>query len=968
MLGCAVVGALLVWGVEGRAEVQVSFARDVRPIFNKHCVSCHGGVKRAGEISYTRPETVIARKPEEKKPIHPGKPEASELMRRITSKDPEKRMPPPSHGGALEADQIETLRRWIAQGGSWEAHWSFVPPKDPGLPAPKGAHWARNGLDRFILARLETEGLAPSPPAARAVWLRRVSLDLIGLPPSLEEQQEFEADPSDLAFEKAVDRLLASPAFGERWASVWLDLARYADSTGFEKDPARTIWPWRDWVIRALNQNMPFDQFTLRQLAGDLLPEATLDDYVATAFHRNTQNNTEGGTDDEEYRIAAVLDRVNTTFEAWQGVTFKCTQCHAHPYEPIEHREYYEVYSIFNQTQDWDLREEYPLLRAPVERTNFASAAVMDRAIFRLRRAEFEAGAELKRQDQQQWQTLRPLKAGSTHGTRLAIRPDGEIRTEGTVAHFSRFTLEMELPAAPAPLTAFRLEAMPLDPEKARFTPEMGFVVSRIRVAIIATNQPFESVEAGKPLLGEIALAQAFGDEAQPFRDCATVLGGEKGGWGPLPRMMGPRTLVVVPAEPVRVDPGFRLAVILYHDEGPGDFAALVMKRFRLDASTNPAWTAMVQSAESKERKQELTRLVKERVAISAVEMPFMVEVEPQFHRATAVFVRGNWLDKGPEVTAAVPRIFAQLPTNRPPDRLAFAQWLMSADNPLTARVTVNRFWEQLFGCGIVETLEDFGSSGQPPVNQDLLDHLAVRFQRDLHWDVKALLREMVLSAAYRQDAHVTADKLAKDPRNRLVSRGPRTRLSAEMVRDQALCLSGLLSGKMYGPPVMPPQPDGIWRAAYSSEKWTTSTGEDRFRRAVYTYVRRTAGYPSFQTFDTPSRDICTARRLRTNTPLQALVTLNDPVYLEASAAFGKRMRTEGGASAVERIRWGLEMATGVKSTSGDVEDLLELYEQALSSVVEAAKDSAHPAEPPEVYALSTVASAILNLDAVLTR
>jgi hypothetical protein len=375
-----------------------------------------------------------------------------------------------------------------------------------------------------------------------------------------------------------------------------------------------------------------------------------------------------------------------------------------------------------------------------------------------------------------------------------------------------------------------------------------------------------------------------------------------------------------------------------------------------------------VQGDRFKERRKELAKLVQDRAGIKAVEMPLIVEMEPQFHRVTALFLRGNWLDKGAEVTAGVPRLFAPLDTNLPPDRLAFAQWLVREDNPLTARVAVNRLWEQIFGVGIVETLEDFGSSGQGPVNQALLDYLAVHFQRDLHWDVKRLLREMVLSSSYRQDARTTPEKLAKDPRNRWVSRGPRTRLSAEMVRDQALAISGLLSTKMFGPPVMPPQPEGIWRAAYSSEKWVTSAGDDKFRRAVYTYVRRTAGYPSFQTFDTPSRDICTARRLRTNTPLQALVTLNDPVYLEAAAAFAKRLQIEGGATPEERIRLGFEMASGAKPAATDVEVLLTLYRQALELAKERGAEPARLAESPELYALTAVASTILNLDAVLTR
>ena len=945
---------------------EIQFAQEVRPIFNKHCISCHGGVKRAGGISFIIRDSLIGKKPQPV--IVPGKPEESVLIQRVTSTDPKKRMPPPEHAAALSAEQIEVLRRWISQGALWEPHWALVPPKAPVIPRPKGDQWCRGSLDRLILARLESAGLEPAREASRSEWMRRVSFDLTGLPPSLDDVRGFEADTGVDAHEKVVDRLLASPAFGERWATVWLDMARYADSMGFEKDSARTIWPWRDWVIRAFNQDMPFDQFTIRQLAGDLMANATLEDRIATGFHRNTQNNSEGGTDDEEYRVAAVLDRVNTTFEAWQGLTFKCAQCHAHPYEPIEHKEYFQVLSVFNQTRDWDLREEFPLIKVPQEQAEFGAAARLDLDISKLRRAEFADAQKLGVAGSDNWSGLMPVAASSTHGTRLVHRPDGEIRTEGTVAHYSRFTVELNPPAGDAPLTALRLEVSPIDASKARLTPEMGFVVSFIRLAVVTSNQPIESVEAAKPMTGEVVLSHAFGDEAEPFGDVNAVLSPDKGGWGALPRMIGKRSIVVVPAEPLKVPPGARLVVVIYHDEGPGDFAALVMTRFRLAGSTDPGWSAMVREEGFKARRKELAELNKERASIQSVEMPVISEVEPQFQRATAMFVRGNWLDKGAEVSPGVPQLYPPPGSTNRLDRLGFARWLVQEDNPLTARVAVNRFWEQLFGVGIVETLENFGSSGEAPSNPELLDHLAVRFQRDLKWDIKKLLKDIVLSATYRQEARATQEKLAKDPRNRLISRGPRTRLTAEMIRDQSLALSGLLSKKMYGRPVMPVQPEGIWRAAYSSEKWVVSPGEDRFRRAIYTYVRRTAGYPSVVAFDSPSRDVCTARRLRTNTPLQALVTLNDPAHLECAKALALRMQKEGGRTAADQIRRGLELATGAKAVGADVDALLSLYGQALDLARKSPEDTVKLDASPEVYAMTIVASTILNLDAVLTR
>lgn len=953
------------------AADEVSFAREIRPILNQHCVGCHGGVKRAADISFIVRERVVALDPaDNKKPIRPGDPAGSELIRRVTSAVPSERMPPPEHGPALSGGDIEKLRRWIEQGAQWEDHWAFAAPSLPPVPQVNGS-WPRSDLDKFVLVRIVAAGLEPSPPASASAWLRRVSFDLIGLPPTLEELNEFEADPSLAAREAVVDRLLASPRFGERWASVWLDLARYADSMGFEKDPHRPIWPWRDWVIRALNQNMPFDEFSIRQLAGDLLPGATLEDALATAFHRNTQANTEGGTDDEEYRIAAVLDRVNTTFEVWQGITFRCAQCHAHPYEPIEHAEYYQVMAFFNNTRDWDLSPEFPLLSVPVNEADNASAQEMDRRTSVLRRADFFAGAQVA-SNASQWLPLLPAKAESTHGTRLMITPDGEVRTQGTVAHSSRFTVEVPVSPQSAPIAAIRLEALPFDPAKALLSPEGGFVVSRFRAALpgsLNTNKIASAENKDDPPLeGEITFCCAFGDEAEPFRDTDSAIRPDREGWGAWPRMNRPRSIVFVPDSPIQVPAEGVLRFVIYHDEGAGDAAALVMNRFRLSYSSDGEWSSLLADVEFQKRRAELKELASRRGAIKSTSVPVLRENEATQARPTAVFVRGNWMDKGEEVRPGVPQVYHVAAAQAPADRLGFARWLFAENNPLTARIVVNRYWEQLFGKGLVETLEDFGSSGLPPSNPELLDHLAVRFQREMKWDTRRLLRELVLSAVYGQQAHSSPELMERDPRNLLLARGPRTRLSAEMVRDQALAVSGLLSVKMYGPPVMPPQPDGIWRAAYSGEKWTTSEGEDRYRRAIYTYIRRTAGYPSYQTFDAPSRDICTARRLRTNTPLQALVTLNDPVYVEAAVALARRMKDGGGPELENQIRHGCLLTTSQQPAAADLHDLVELHGLALASYRTHPESAARLADSAELAALVVVASTILNLDSALTR
>ncbi|HEX5220597.1 MAG TPA: PSD1 and planctomycete cytochrome C domain-containing protein [Verrucomicrobiae bacterium] len=955
----------------------VDFARDVRPIFNKNCVGCHGGVKRAGKISFIYRDVVVATNAADEKVIHPGDPEHSEFIRRITTTDEEDRMPPAEHGPRLSEKEIALLREWVRQGAAWKEHWAWIKPVAPAVPKISKPKWVRQPLDAFVLAKLDSEKLKPSAEADRIQWLRRVSFDLTGLPPTPEEAKAFVADKSPQAHERVVDRLLASPRFGERWASPWLDAARYADSMGFEKDPLRTVWPYRDWVIRALNDGMPFDQFTVKQLAGDLLPEASLDDQIATTFHRNTQLNTEGGTDDEEYRLAAVIDRVNTTWEVWQGTTMRCVQCHSHPYEPIKHEEFYRSLALFNTTRDWDLPDDSPTLRVPLSETDFTRARQLDQSISKLRREEFDARGRLFNTSNG-WIALAPDRATATKGTQLVIQTNqaagNEIRTVGTVATFSQFTIEIPLPEHLSRLSALRIQVLPDDPDKARLTPEKGFILTQLRAVLLANSGlsgedgSTNEVPSTNSLPGEIKFVHCFGDEAEPAQDDDAAVRADKSGWGANPRLTEVRRAVFVPAESTEITPGSRLKLIVSHEQGANDSAALVARRVRLDATASEDWIRFVQSRQFKDGRKELARLRKERDAISNVKVPVMREQETAFRRPTAVFERGNWLAKGETVKPGVPALFKSAQGTDPDDRLALARWLVSPENPLTARVTVNRIWSELFGFGLVETVEDFGSSGPPPVNQALLDQLALRFQNELGWSLKKLLREVVLSATYRQDGRVTRALEARDPQNRLLARGPRTRLSSEMVRDQALAVSGLLSDKMFGPPVMPPQPDGIWDIVYSGAKWETAKGEDRYRRALYTFLRRTAAYPSYLTFDSPSREVCVTRRIKTNTPLQALVTLNDPVYVECAVALAGRMRREGGADLRKQISSGYELATGRAPTKEALRALQELHKTSLARYQADPDLAGKLAGTPEESALALVANAVLNLDDSLTK
>ena len=976
----------------------VDFARDIKPLLNKHCTACHGGVKQASNLSLVYHSKVLEPAKSGKIPVVPGNLDKSELIARITTTDDDEVMPPPKHGKRLPEHDIQLFKDWISQGAPWDEHWTFVKPKPPTLPDLKDKSWPKQSLDAFVLAKLESEGLKPSPEADRAQWLRRVSLDLTGLPPTPEEVSSFATQNS--SFESVVDRLLRSPAFGERWASVWLDLSRYADSQGYEADKPRIIWPYRDWLIRALNADMPFDQFAIKQLAGDLLPKATLDDRIATAFHRNTPTNSEGGTDDEEFRVVAVVDRIATTWRTFQGVTFNCVQCHSHPYDPIEHGEFYNFMAFFNTQKDWDLPEDEPKLRVPLKDGDFAKAQHLDDQMLALRSAK--VNEMLQRSESAKWKSLQPSAVQSSGQTKLITKKaeDGitDVVAQGTVSHYSVFTIDAPVPTGTKKLTALKMDALPLDPVKAKSTAELGYVVSLLRAIVVtpeteanifaATSVPPEqeldvavNASAKKKVSsppapkgvpnppaqpGEITFTYALGDEADPVFDAQTTLNADKGGWGANPRMTHTRRLVLIPSKPVELPANAKLRIIMRHDEGGFGYAPLVTNRSRFAISDSDEWTNYASSKAFTDREAQLVKLDKDRSAIANALMPVMEEQDAHLKRQTATFVRGNWLDNGEAVEPTIPAVFGSMPKSNDPARLALAKWMASDKNPLTARVAVNRFWEQLFGTGIVETLEDFGSSGQAPSNQALLDHLAVRFQTDLGWSMKKLLREIVLSATYRQSAKTSPELRERDPHNRLLARGPRTRLTAEMVRDNALFVAGVLSPKMFGPPVMPVQPDGIWRAARSGAKWKNATGDDAHRRSLYTYWRRSSPYPSSLTFDVPDRLLCTARRTATNTPLQALVTLNDPVFMEAAVALATRVEKAGDLK--QQIAQAYELATSAKPSASDITDLIALHDAALAEYKADAKLAKSLGNTPEKAALAVVANAILNLDTVLTK
>jgi hypothetical protein len=947
------------WCRWAAAEETVSFDRDIRPLLNAHCTACHGGVKKAGGISFLARETSLSSGDSGLPAIVPGAAEESELVRRINSLDADERMPPPDHGRSLTANEADLLQRWITAGATWQPHWSFAPPVDPPVPAPRNSSWPQCPLDAFVARRLDQEGLVPAPPAGPAEWLRRVSLDLTGLPPTVEDYEIFVGDGGcgpDVAADrvaraKQVDRLLASPHFGERWASMWLDLARYADTLGFEKDPNRTIWPWRDWVIRAFNDDMPFDRFTVRQLAGDLLPDATLDDLLATAFHRNTQSNDEGGTDDEEFRMAAVIDRVNTTWTAWQGTTFGCVQCHAHPYDAFQHDDYYRFLAYFNETQDRDLTDDFPRLPIPGDALGREALPKLLRAIEANRRQLNADGAALAQTVT--WQPVAVAHAAATGGT-LTAAGDGWVKAGGTLPIGVRYDLDLDLPPGTA---AIRIDLALDSGRDEAAPPERGAVLSHVTLEL-----PPLPADHDPPKPVPVAIAEIFADALDGPFDPQSTLHPDDAGFGGYPTLDRPRWCVLALADPVAGGGRVRLA-ITQSARANAFFQGCPLRSFRITASADVGWTSLFHD-ESRRRQRD--ELVADRAAVTKIggpSVPVLQAVDPGLQRRTHVFVRGNRMDCGAAVEPGIPAVVAP-PAIMPTDRLGMAEWLVGDTNPLAARVLANRLWAEMFGTGIVESLEDFGSSGERPSHPDLLDHLAVRLKRDHGWSVKGFLREIALSATYGQTAATAPALVARDPRNRLLARGPRHRITAEMVRDQALVWSGLFAPALYGPPVFPPQPDGIWKSVYNGATWPTSEGPARFRRSVYTFVKRTAGYPALLAFDAPNRDLCSPRRFPTNTPLQPLVTLNDPMVTELAAGMASRMQAAG-TTPRARIAFGCRLLTLDAPPAVMIDALEGLHATALE---EFTKPADRPAAEADLAALGIVATAILNLDQSLTR
>ncbi|MFO1021052.1 MAG: PSD1 and planctomycete cytochrome C domain-containing protein [Planctomycetales bacterium] len=1165
---------------------EVDFAREIRPILSKHCFKCHGPDDKAreGGLRLDVREGALKKSDSDEVAIVPGKPDHSALIKRIFSTDEAEVMPPPSAKSPLSADQKNVLKQWITEGASYKPHWAFIAPKQAPLPAVKQGDWVQTPIDAFILAKLEANGLKPSPQADRATLVRRVYLDLIGLPPTPEEADTFLNDKDPRAYEKLVDKLLGSPHYGERWARRWLDLARYADTNGYEKDRARSVWPYRDWVIKALNDDLPFDQFTIQQLAGDMLPNPTLDQQVATGFHRNTMLNEEGGIDPLEFRFYAMVDRINTTSTVWLGLTMGCAQCHTHKYDPITQREYYQMMSFLNnadeprrdipqpeivqqrsdielkiQARQTQLMGEFPVekelswealrpsqvtdstgqprieiqedssvlcldgnpdkteqtirLESPAESVSFIKlealthhrlggggpgrrsdgefvlseikvtvaplnapeqkqavklvAATAEKASkgqeaklaidgnpqtgwgitaadkgsgnhaaifqlekpvgfpqgtvwtiqldqqagaqktlgrYRLSLGQVRAVATLAEKDQRRehlerkfqswlaheskhvvhWKPLKPVKATSNLPL-LTIREDGTVFSTGdqTKRDVYEIALQGELQGA----TAIRLDVYPDD-----LLPEHG--PGRIFYEGPFGDfhlSEFQAEQGGKALPFQKA-SQSFA--ANGATAAGAIDGNPQSGWEINGGQGQPHHAVFNFPAPLPTGNELLIRMIFekYYSAGIGKFSFSASSDSHAAARERPRWVELVLEKPADKRtaeelnklreyyvtiapeleseRQELDRL---RRSIPAYPTALVMQERPaQNPRGTFIHKRGEFLQPTEQVQAATLSVLHPFPVKESHNRLEFARWLVSSQNPLVGRVTMNRHWGTIFGRGLVRTQEDFGTQGEAPTHPELLDWLAVEFM-NRGWSIKKMHKLIVMSATYQQSSHATPELLAKDPQNRLYARGPRARLEAELIRDSALKISGLLSEKVGGPSVFPPQPPGVsTEGTYGALSWAVSTGSDRYRRGVYTFAKRTAPYAMFATFDAPSGEACFPRREVSNTPLQALTLLNDLVFTEAGQELGRQM-TKAGGSWEEKIKRLFRRVLTRDPAPDEIASLKSFWDQQRARLERKELDAAKIAgtgegDPMDRASWTLVSRTLLNLDETFTK
>ena len=1019
------------------ASPPADFARDIRPLFEKHCYECHGPKKQEGGLRLDERAAALAGG-DVGHDIVPGKSDASLLFQAIAgttdevSRMPQKREPLPDAA-------IAVVKAWIDQGAAWSEtiaaagkdprqHWAFQPAARTAIPAVNGALWPQGDIDRFILARLESEGLAPSPPADKVTLLRRLSLDLIGLPPSIAEVDVFSADNSPQAYDRQVERLLASPHYGERWGRHWLDAARYADSDGFEKDKSRNVWMYRDWVVAALNRDLPYDQFIIEQLAGDQLPAATQDQIVATGFLRNSMLNEEGGIDPEQFRMEAMFDRMDALGKSVLGLTIQCCQCHNHKFDPITQEEYYRLLAFLNSDH-----EPQVAVYAPEE------IILRDSLVRQMRQIETELQqatphwaeqmAVWEKQvasTQTEWEVLAPDVFEDTGGgAKLSLLKDGSMLVAGYAP--THVTFRVSGKTKLASVTAIRLELL-TDPNLPRGGPGRSFkgtcALTQIKIEARAAegdekNVEFKIADATADFQqAETPLEPNFDDRSGKKRVVGPVAlaidGKDETAWGidaGPGRRNQDRKAVFRLEKPIEFAPGALVTISLVQNHGgwnSDDHQNNLLGRFRISVTAakeniqaDPlpkrvreilavprAQRSAAQTAEVFaywRTTQSVWKEANERIESLWQEWPsgttalvVQARAEP---RETRMLKRGDFLRPAAAVTPGVPAMLHALPTGAPPSRLTLARWLVDRQSPTTARVAVNRIWQAYFGTGIVGTSEDFGLQSEPPSHAALLDWLACELM-DRGWSTKAVHRLIVHSAAYRQSSRVTPELHARDPFNRLLARGPRFRVEGEIVRDIALAVSGRLNEKVGGPSIFAPIPESLLALSYAPLTWNAETGADRYRRALYTFRRRSLPYPVLQNFDTPNADVSCVRRQRSNTPLQALTTLNEVIFMECARALARKTLEAAGPSDTERVTFAFRSCLSRQPTDVECRSLLELLSKSQQRIAAgwtnpreiATGANELPAQlpagvtPAQLAAYTVVARVLINLDETITK
>ena len=1004
---------------------KIEFNRDIRPILTENCYSCHGpdASQRKAELRLdTKDGLFNALK--DIHPVIPQHPETSEIYRRITNDNADERMPEPKSGRRLAPRQIALIKKWIEQGAPWQGHWAFTAPIRPALPSMADEKWPRNSIDRFVLGRLEADGLKPSPEADKSTLIRRVTLDLIGLPPTPKEVDDFVADKSPDAYETLVDRLLANPHYGERMALDWLDAARFADTHGYHIDAGRDMTHWRDWVIKAFNENKPFDQFTVEQLAGDLLPHATIDQKIASGFNRNSMINFEGGAIPQEYLTAYLIDRTNTTSTVFLGLTLNCCQCHDHKYDPFTQKDYYSMYAFFNSIPENGLDGQKgnaaPVLMLPDAQQKkkldeFASSIKnLQEQISAPNGEADEAQARWEKQlveaRDPKWTVAKDVEFKASSDATFTAMPDGSVFVEGPAAATDSYTITLKPQASK--VTALRVEALPderLTSKGPGRSANGNFVLTG---AAVSAGQEDD--------LKQVVLQGASADFNQDkFPASSLVRSTARSGWGIYPQVGQAHWLVLELRKPIetKVSPVIQLRLdfksqFARHEIGrlrisvtdspvgsrkalPPDIAKIVAvppdKRSPEQQTALQTWYRGQFIDQYKGDSQKLARLRKDQADFDAKVPNTMVMQQMAKPRETHILVRGQYDKFGEKVTPNTPASLEPMPAGTPHNRLGLAEWIVDPSNPLMARVTVNRLWQSFFGIGLVKTPGDFGTQGEMPSHPELLDWLACQFrdgdEKTSKWDVKAMVRLIVTSAAYRQSSRLTPQLFARDPEDRLLERGPRFRLNAEFIRDQALAVSGLLDNRIGGESVFPYQPPGLWEelmsradgAKWTAQKYTQSHGRDLYRRSMYTFWKRTCPPPQLSTFDAPDREVCTVKRSRTNTPLQALVLWNDPTYVEASRKLAERIMVEAGPSIDDRIAFAFKLANArepSKDESGILRKIfdtqLDAYRNNQNAVEKLLNVGESPRnielDQPRLAAWTMVCSTILNLDETVTR